>query len=106
MARARRRRHHEDFHPVTPLLHAVDGESIEAVTLLLDNGADATRSGREAAHLGGPAGLDRPRSTICRPRSPADAQSLGPLGADRTISELLIAHGLDLNVPIRDRKPR
>ena len=26
---------------------------------------------------------------------------LGPLGADRTIGELLVAHGFDLDVPIR-----
>ncbi|MEN3305777.1 MAG: hypothetical protein V7603_1979, partial [Micromonosporaceae bacterium] len=34
----------------------------------------------------------------------ADAESLGPLGADRTIGELLVALGFDLNVPIRDQE--
>jgi ankyrin repeat protein len=31
-------------------------------------------------------------------------ESLGPLGTDRTIGELLVAGGFDLNVPIRDQE--
>jgi truncated hemoglobin YjbI len=36
---------HEDFHPVKPLHHAVDGGSVAAVTLLLESGADARSVG-------------------------------------------------------------
>ncbi len=96
---------HEDFHPVTPLHYAVDGGSIEAVTLLLDSGADATRSGgrllTSAARQGA---IDMVRVLLAHGARAADAQSLGPLGADRTIGELLIARGFDLNVPLRGQE--
>ncbi len=36
---------HEDFHPVTPLHHAVDRGSVAAATQLLENGAQARTSG-------------------------------------------------------------
>ena len=34
----------------------------------------------------------------------ADAESLGPLHTDQTIADLLVARGLDLNVPIRGQE--
>jgi ankyrin repeat protein len=96
---------HEDFHPVTPLHYAVDGGSIAAAMLLLDNGADARTSGgrllTSAANQGAVALV---RLLLDHGADAAEAESLGPLGTDRTIGELLVAHGFDLNVPIRDQE--
>jgi ankyrin repeat protein/truncated hemoglobin YjbI len=96
---------HEDFHPVTPLHHAVDGGSAAAVTLLLENGAEASRSGgrllTSAANQGS---AELVRLLIDHGAQARDAESLGLLGTDRTIGELLVARGFDLNVPIRDQE--
>jgi truncated hemoglobin YjbI len=96
---------HEDFHPVTPLHHAVDGGSVAAATLLLENGAEASRSGgrllTSAANQGS---VELVRLLIDHGAQARDAESLGPLGTDRTIGELLVARGFNLNVPIRDQE--
>jgi ankyrin repeat protein len=96
---------HEDFHSVTPLHHAVDGGSVAAATLLLDSGADARACGGRlltSAAKQGDVGLVR--LLLDHGAEGADAESLGPLGTDRTIGELLVARGFDLNVPIRDQE--
>jgi ankyrin repeat protein len=96
---------HEDFHPVTPLHYAVDGGSIAAVTLLLDAGADARRSGgRLLTSAAGQGAIDLVRVLLAHGARATEAQSLGPLGTDHTIGELLVAHGFDLNVPIRNQE--
>jgi ankyrin repeat protein len=96
---------HEDFHPVTPLHHAVDGGSVAATTLLLESGADARASGgrllTSAANQGS---IKLVRLLLDHGAEAADAESLGPLGTDRTIGELLVTLGFDLNVPIRDQE--
>jgi ankyrin repeat protein len=95
----------EDFHPVTPLHHAVDGGSLAAATLLLDSGADASTSGgrllTSAARQGA---IDLVRLLIDHGANAADAENLGPLATDRTIGELLVQRGFDLNAPIRDQE--
>jgi ankyrin repeat protein len=96
---------HEDFHPVTPLHHAVDGGSIAAVTLLLESGADAgTAGGRLLTSAARQGAIELVRLLLDHGAEAADAESLGPLGDDRTIGELLVASGFDLNVPIRDQE--
>jgi ankyrin repeat protein len=96
---------HEDFHPVTPLHHAVDGGSAAAVTLLLENGAEASSSGgrllTSAANQGS---AELVRLLLDHGARACDAESLGPLGTDRTIGQLLVAHGFDLDAPIRDQE--
>jgi ankyrin repeat protein len=96
---------HEDFHPVTPLHHAVDGGSVAAATLLLESGAGAGISGGRlltSAANQGAVGLVR--LLLDHGAQAADAESLGPLGADRTIGELLVARGFDVNATIRDQE--
>jgi ankyrin repeat protein len=96
---------HEDFHPVTPLHHAVDGGSLAAATLLLDGGADAqTAGGRLLTSAADQGAVGLVRLLLDHGADAADAESLGPLGADRTIGELLVARGFDLNVPIRNQE--
>jgi ankyrin repeat protein/truncated hemoglobin YjbI len=96
---------HEDFHPVTPLHHAVDGGSVAATTLLLDAGADARMSGgrllSSAARQGS---LELVRLLLDHGAEAAEAENLGPLGTDRSIGELLVTRGFDLNVPIRNQE--
>ena len=96
---------HEDFHPVTPLHHAVDGGSVAAATLLLDSGADArTCGGRLLTSAAKQGDVGLVRLLLDHGAEGADAENLGPLGTDRTIGELLVASGFDLNVPIRDQE--
>jgi ankyrin repeat protein len=96
---------HEDFHPVTPLHHAVDGGSVAATTLLLESGADARAcGGRLLTSAANQGSITLVRLLLDQGGRAADAESLGPLGTDRTIGELLVAHGFDLNVPIRDQE--
>jgi len=96
---------HEDFHPVTPLHHAVDGGSVAATTLLLDSGADARAcGGRLLTSAASQGSIDLVRLLLDHGAQAADAESLGPVGADRTIGTLLVASGFDLNVPIRDQE--
>jgi len=96
---------HEDFHPVTPLHHAVDGGSVAATTLLLGSGADArTCGGRLLTSAARQGSIHLVRLLLDHGAGAAEAESLGPLGTDRTIGELLVALGFDLNVPIRDQE--
>jgi len=96
---------HEDFHPVTPLHHAVDGGSVAATTLLLESGADArTCGGRLLTSAARQGSIHLVRLLLEHGAEAAEAASLGPLGTDRTIGELLVALGFDLNVPIRDQE--
>jgi ankyrin repeat protein len=96
---------HEDFHPVTPLHHAVDGGSTAAATLLLDSGADAgTCGGRLLTSAANQGSIDLVRLLLERGARAADAESLGPLGADPAIGTLLVAAGFDPNAPIRDQE--
>jgi ankyrin repeat protein len=96
---------YEDFHPVTPLHHAVDGGSVAATTLLLENGAEVGRAGgrllTSAARQGS---IELVRLLLDHGAEAAKAENLGPVGSDRTIGELLVARGFDLNVPIRDQE--
>jgi uncharacterized protein len=96
---------HEDFHPVTPLHHAIDGGSVAATTLLLDNGAEArTFGGRLLTSAARQGSIELVRLLLDHGAQAADAESLGPLGTDRTIAKLLVARGFDLNVPIRNQE--
>ena len=96
---------HEDLHPVTPLHHAVDGGSVAAAALLLESGADArTAGGRLLTSAARQGAIELVRLLLDHDADPADAESLGHLGQARTIGELLVAKGLDLNVPIRDQE--
>jgi ankyrin repeat protein/truncated hemoglobin YjbI len=96
---------HEDFHPVTPLHHAVDGGSVAATALLLDSGADArTYGGRLLTSAANQGSIALVRLLLDQGAEAADAESLGPVGTDRTIGELLVALGFDLNAPIRDQE--
>ena len=96
---------HEDFHPVTPLHHAVDGGSVAAATLLLGSGAEArTSGGRLLSSAANQGSIELVRLLLDHGAKASDAESLGPLGTDRTIGELLVARGFDLNVPIRNQE--
>ncbi len=96
---------YEDFHPVTPLHHAVDGGSITAATLLLESGADArTSGGRLLTSAANQGSIELVRLLVDHGARAVDAESLGPVGTDRTIGALLIARGFDVNVPIRDQE--
>jgi ankyrin repeat protein len=96
---------HEDFHPVTPLHHAVDGGSIAAVTLLLEGGAEVgTSGGRLLTSAANQGSIELVRLLLDHGADAAKAESLGPIATDRTIGELLVARGFDLNVPIRDQE--
>jgi ankyrin repeat protein/truncated hemoglobin YjbI len=96
---------HDDLHPVTPLHHAVDGGSVNATTLLLDSGADAhTCGGRLLTSAANQGSIQLVRLLLDHGAGPADAESLGPVGTDRTIAGLFVALGFDLNVPIRDQE--
>jgi truncated hemoglobin YjbI len=95
----------EDFHPVTPLHHAVDGGSVAAATLLLQGGADARIcGGRLLTSAANQGAIELVRLLLDHGAAAASAESLGPLGTDRRIGELLVARGFDLNVPIRDQE--
>jgi ankyrin repeat protein len=96
---------HEDFHPVTPLHHAVDGGSVAATTLLLRSGADARAcGGRLLTSAADQGSVELVRLLLDHGARAADAESLGPLGTDRTIGELLVALGFDLDVPLRGQE--
>ncbi len=93
---------YEDFHPVTPLHHAVDGGSVAAVTLLLANGAEARPvGGRLLTSAANQGSAELVRLLLDHGAQARDAESLGPVGTDPTIGRLLVAHGFDLDVPIR-----
>ena len=96
---------HEDFHPVTPLHYAVDGGSVAAARLLLASGADLRPSaGRLLTSAASQGSIELVRLLLDQGAEAARAESLGPLHSDRTIAELLVAGGFDLNVPIRDQE--
>jgi ankyrin repeat protein len=96
---------HEDLHPVTPLHHAVDGGSVVATALLLDSGADArTSGGRLLTSAANQGSVELVRLLLDHGADAANAESLGPVGTDPTIGELLVALGFDPNVPIRDQE--
>jgi ankyrin repeat protein/truncated hemoglobin YjbI len=96
---------HEDFHPVTPLHYAVDGGSVAAAHLLLASGADpGTSGGRLLTSAASQSSIELVRLLLDQGAEAARAESLGPLHTDRTIAELLVARGFDLNVPIRDQE--
>jgi ankyrin repeat protein/truncated hemoglobin YjbI len=96
---------YEDFHPVTPLHHAVDGGSLAAATLLLASGADArTSGGRLLTSAANHGAIDAVRLLLDHGADAARSQSLGPVGTDRRIGELFVARGFDLNAPIRDQE--
>ena len=96
---------HEDLHPVTPLHHAVDGGSVAAASLLLASGADARPSGgRLLTSAASQGAIELVRLLLDHGAEAAHAESLGPLGTDRTIGQLLVARGFDLNAPIRGRE--
>ena len=96
---------HEDFHPVTPLHYAVDGGSVAATRLLLASGADVrTSGGRLLTSAASQGSIELVRLLLDQGAEAARAESLGPLHTDRTIARLLVARGLDLNVPIRDQE--
>jgi len=98
---------HEDLHPVTPLHYAVDGGSLPAAVLLLEHGGDArTAGGRLLTSAANQASIDLVRLLLEHGADAAQAESLGPVGTDRTIGELLVARGFPLNVPIRDQETR
>jgi ankyrin repeat protein len=93
---------HEDFHAVTPLHYAVDGGSFAAARLLLDNGADAQSfGGRLLTSAADQASIELVRLLLDHGADAVNAESLGPLGTDRAIGELLVARGFNLDVPIR-----
>ena len=96
---------HEDFHPVTPLHYTVDGGSVAAATLLLENGAEArTSGGRLLSSAANQGSIELMRLLLDHGAKAADAEGLGPVGTDRTIAELLVARGFNLNAPIRDQE--
>jgi ankyrin repeat protein len=96
---------HEDFHPVTPLHYAVDGGSVAAASLLLENGAEAlTSGGRLLSSAANQGSIELVRLLLDHGAKAAEAESLGPLGTDRTVGMLLVARGFDLNVPVRDQE--
>ena len=96
---------HEDFHPVTPLHYAVDGGSAAAARLLLVNGAEArTAGGRLLTSAANQGSIELVRLLLDHGARARDAESLGPVGTDPAIGELLVAQGFDLDVPIRDQE--
>ena len=96
---------HEDFHPVTPLHYAVDGGSVAATRLLLASGADVrTSGGRLLTSAASQGSIELVGLLLDQGAEAARAESLGPLHTDRTIARLLVARGLDLNIPIRDQE--
>ena len=105
-ARRTRSRRTRTSIPITPLHYAVDGGSVAATRLLLASGADARTSGGRLLTSAASQGSIELVGCSCStgaPRPP-DAESLGPSRTDRTIARLLVARGLDLNVPIRDQE--
>ena len=96
---------YEDLHPVTPLHHAVDGGSVEATVLLLDGGADVqSYGGRLLTSAANHGSVELVRLLLHNGARAADAESLGPVGTDRRIGELLVASGFNLNVPVRGQE--
>lgn len=96
---------HEDFHRVTPLHYAVDGGSVAAVRLLLAGGAEVgTSGGRLLTSAARQGSIELVRLLLDHGAEAVHAENLGPLQTDRTIAELLVAQGFDLNVPIRDQE--
>jgi ankyrin repeat protein len=95
---------HEDFHPVTPQHYAVDGGSVAAARLLLASGAGVRASGGRLLTSAASQGSIELVRLLLDQGAAARAESLGPLHTDRTIARLLVARGLDLNVPIRDQE--
>jgi truncated hemoglobin YjbI/ankyrin repeat protein len=96
---------HEDLHPIAPIHHAVDGGSIAAATLLIENGADVrTCGGRLLTSAARHGAADLVRLLVDHGADAAEAESLGPVGTDRSIGELLVARGFALNVPIRNQE--
>lgn len=96
---------HEDLHPVRPLHHAVDGGSVAATALLLDHGADTRLvGGRLLTSAAQQGSVEVVRLLLAHGARAADAESLGPVGTDRTIAELLLAAGFRLDRPIRDQE--
>jgi truncated hemoglobin YjbI len=79
---------HEDFHPITPLHHAVDGGSVAAATLLLENGAEARTSGgrllNSAANQGS---IELVRLLLDHGANASDAESTHRRAAHRSAHE-------------------
>ena len=95
----------EDFHPVSPLHHAVDGGSVAAVRMLLESGADArTSGGRLLTSAADQGAFEMVRLLLDHGAPAAEADSLGPVAADGVIGRLLVEHGFDLDIPIRGQE--
>src|SRR5712691_9027023 len=83
---------HEDFHPVTPLHYAVDGRSVAAARLLLASGAGVgTSGGRLLTSAASQGSAELVRLLLDQGAEAAHAESLGPLGTDRTIADGTVA---------------
>jgi ankyrin repeat protein/truncated hemoglobin YjbI len=102
---AHRQDPHEDLHPVTPLHHAVDGGSVDAVRLLLDHGADArTAGGRLLSSAADQGSVELVRLLLDHGADARDAERLGPVATDPTVARLLVEAGFDLDRPVRDQE--
>ena len=85
----------------------MDGGSVAAATQLLENGAEArTSGGRLLSSAANQGSIELVRLLLDHGAKASDAESLCPLGTDRTVGELLVARGFDLNVPIRNQERR
>jgi ankyrin repeat protein/truncated hemoglobin YjbI len=95
----------EDFFPVTPLHHAVDGGAVAAATLLLRRGATATPfAGRLLTSAAAQGSLELVTLLLDRGADAREAESLGPLDGGHPIATLLLQRGLDLDRPVRGRE--
>lgn len=85
----------DDFQEVSPLCHAVCGGSLDAVTLLLERGAEVTRHSGKLLTLA--VVMNRADLVKLLIEHGADVQRAGFLGrlddAERPVADLLVAHG-------------
>jgi truncated hemoglobin YjbI len=91
--------------PITPLHHAVDGDHLDTVQLVLDRGAEVTPHSRRLLTTAARGGaLPVVQLLLDRGADARQAEHLGPLPDDPAIACLLVDHGLDLDRPPRGRE--
>jgi truncated hemoglobin YjbI/ankyrin repeat protein len=91
--------------PITALHHAVDGDHLDTVQLVLDRGAEVLPHSRRLLTTAARR-ASRPvvEVLLAHGADARKAEHLGPVTTDPAIARLLVDHGLDLDRPPRDRE--
>ena len=95
----------DELYPVTPLHYAVDAGHLDTAQLLIGRGAVVEPySRRLLAAAARRASLPLIELLLANGADATQAEHLGPVDLDPSIARALVAHGLDINRPPRNRE--